>query len=200
MIKNNKSVRLTLAHINDTHSYFEPQPLQLQLNIDGKSISPYVSNGGFARIATRAKQLKEKALDQKRDFLFVHAGDSFQGTLYFSLFKGMANSDMLNTLGIDLMALGNHELDTGNGPVADFLDRIQFPLLAGNWDLSCELKTKPHHLNGRENLFSYLPDKKCARWLTRLVDEEPVAIFGLALDKMADIANVDPDTPFINAF
>ncbi len=36
--------------------------------------------------------------------------------------------------------------------------------------------------------------------MTRVVDGEPIAIFGVSLDKMADIANVDPDTPFVNAF
>ena len=199
MIENNKPVRITLAHINDTHSYFEPQSLQLQLNIEGKNISPYVSNGGFSRIATRAKQLKATALQHNRDFIFIHAGDCFQGTLYFSLFKGEANSAMLNALGIDAMALGNHELDMGNEPVAAFLDRIQFPLLAGNWDLSNELKTKSHHLSGRANLFSYQADQQTARWVMRVVDGEPVAIFGVSLDKMADIANVDPDTPFTDA-
>ncbi|MGB5444612.1 MAG: bifunctional UDP-sugar hydrolase/5'-nucleotidase [Psychromonas sp.] len=200
MMKNNKPVKITLAHINDTHSYFEPQSLQLQLNIDGKSISPYVSNGGFSRIATRVKQLKAAAVQHNRDFIFVHAGDCFQGTLYFSLFKGKANSEMLNALGIDVMALGNHELDMGNEPVAAFLDRIQFPLLAGNWDLSNEVTTKSHRLKGRPNLFSYQPVEQTASWITRVVDDQPIAIFGLSLDKMADITNVDPDTPFINAF
>ncbi|QUM76721.1 bifunctional metallophosphatase/5'-nucleotidase [Moritella sp. 24] len=200
MMKKNKPVRITLAHINDTHSYFEPQSLQLQLNIDGKIISPYVSNGGFSRIATRAKQLKARALQHNRDFMFLHAGDCFQGTLYFSLFKGKANSDMLNALGIDVMTIGNHELDMGNEPVAEFLDRIKFPLLAGNWDLTNEITTKSHYLNGRTNLLSYQPDTQTARWMTRVLDDEPVAIFGVSLDKMADIANVDPDTPFVNAF
>jgi len=199
MIKNNKPAKITLAHINDTHSYFEPQSLQLQLNVDGENISPYVSNGGFARIATRAKQLRAEAQQNHRDFVFVHAGDCFQGTLYFSLFKGRANSEMLNALGIDMMAIGNHELDMGNEPVAAFLDRIDFPMLAGNWDLSNELTTKSHSLRGRTNLLSYQPDKKIAQWITRLVDDEPIAIFGISLDKMSDIANVDPDTPFVNA-
>jgi 5'-nucleotidase len=200
MIKNNKPAKITLAHINDTHSYFEPQSLQLQLNIDGKTIAPYVSNGGFARIATRAKQLKATAQQKHRDFLFVHAGDCFQGTLYFSLFKGKANSEMLNALGIDMMAIGNHELDMGNEPVAAFLDRIEFPMLAGNWDISNELPNKSHTLKGRANLLSYLPEQKIAQWITHLVDDEPIAIFGISLDKMGDIANVDPDTPFVNAF
>ena len=200
MIRNNKSVKITLAHINDTHSYFEPQPLQLQLTIDGKALSPYVSNGGFSRIATRVKQLKAAAIQNNREFMFVHAGDCFQGTLYFSLFKGKANSDMLNALGIDMMTIGNHELDMGNEPVATFLDRIQFPLLAGNWDLSNEIQTKTHRLSGRSNLLSYQASDQTAPWITHIIDDEPVAIFGLSIDKMADIANVDIDTPFVNAF
>lgn len=200
MIKNNKSVKITLAHINDTHSYFEPQPLQLQLNIEGKNISPYVSNGGFSRIATRVKQLRANALEQQRDFLFLHAGDCFQGTLYFSLFKGKANSDMLNALDIDMMTIGNHELDMGNEPVATFLDRIKFPMLAGNWDLSNELKNKSHQLSGRRNLYCYQPETKTAQWITKIVDDEPIAIFGLSLDKMSVIASVDADTPFVDSF
>lgn len=200
MIKNNKPVRITLAHINDTHSYFEPQALQLQFNIDGEKISPFVSNGGFSRIATRVKQLKTNALAHDRDFLFMHAGDCFQGTLYFSLFKGKANAEMLNALGIDMMTIGNHELDMGNEPVASFLDRITFPLLAGNWDLSNELNTKSHRLNGRSNLIAYQSKDKTAQWITRIVDGEPIAIFGLSIDRMADIANVDLDTPFVDSY
>jgi len=199
MIKTHKPVKITLAHINDTHSYFEPQPLQLKLDIDGTRISPYVSNGGFSRIATRVQQLKTLAKAKSRDFIFMHAGDCFQGTLFFSLFKGKANSDMLNTLGIDMMTIGNHELDMGNQPIAEFLDRIKFPLLAGNWDLSNELKNKNHQLNNRSNLLSYQNSSQTAQWLTKVVDGERVAIFGLSLEKMTEIANVDLDTPFVNA-
>ncbi len=194
-----KAARLTIAHINDTHSYFEPNSLQLTLTIDGQIIRPYVSAGGFARIVTRAQQLKQQARQQQRGFLFLHAGDCFQGTLYFSLFKGQANADMLNALQLDAMVLGNHELDMGNEPVAQFLRRIDFPFLAGNWDISAEQQDKKTHLSGQTNLLSYQPEQQCAAWLTHYVDEEAVAIFGLSLDKMADISNPDSDTPFVDA-
>ncbi|WP_413693260.1 hypothetical protein [Psychromonas sp. KJ10-2] len=78
MIINNKPAKLTLAHINDTHSYFEPQALPLKLSIDGQEISPYVSNGGFSRIATRVKQLKVIAAEKNSPFLFLHARDCFK--------------------------------------------------------------------------------------------------------------------------
>ncbi|WP_105902032.1 bifunctional metallophosphatase/5'-nucleotidase [Vibrio gangliei] len=200
MTSNNaQTVSLTLAHINDTHSYFEPSSLQLSLNIDGQTLSPYVSAGGFARIATRAEQLKQQALQQNKGFLFLHAGDCFQGTLYFSLFKGKANADMLNALDIDAMALGNHELDMGNEPVARFLQRIQFPLLAGNWDVSQESAKKSIRVSDSENLVPYQPLTQHAGWITKQVQGTPIAIFSLALDKMADISNPDQDTPFLNA-
>lgn len=197
--KSNTPLRLTLAHINDTHSYFEPTSLQLDLRLDGQRLQPYVSAGGFARIATRANQLRDEAARQQRGFLFLHAGDCFQGTLYFSLFKGKANADLLNALNIDAMALGNHELDMGNEPVAHFVERIQFPLLAGNWDLSGENTEKAYRLQAHPRIHSFQPESATAQWIQKVVDGEPLAIFGLSLDKMADISNPDPDTPFVDA-
>lgn len=197
--KNNKPAKIKLAHINDTHSYFEPTSLQLTLNVEGQTLEPYVSAGGFARIASRKKQLQQVAKEQDQAFLFLHAGDCFQGTLYFSLFKGEANATMLNALNIDAMALGNHELDMGNLPVAQFAQQINFPLLAGNWDLSNEDESKPVRLNTNEKLITYDPQSQTANWIVKHAQGEPIAIFSLALDKMADISNPDPDTPFVNA-
>lgn len=194
-----RTTRVRIAHINDTHSYFEPTTVQLDLDIQGQAHKPYVSVGGFARIKSRADQLKAQAKNQQRDFMFLHAGDCFQGTLYFSLFKGKANSDMLNRLDLTAMTLGNHELDIGNGPVAEFAKDINFPLLCGNWDLSNEDVSKAHRLTGTSSLRPYNNETKAAHWLVQEVGEEKIAIFGLSIDKMADIANPDPDTPFVNA-
>lgn len=186
-----KPITLTVAHINDTHSYFEPTALSL----NGR----YISLGGFARIATRAAQLRTQAQQQQRGFLFLHAGDCFQGTLFFSLFKGEANAELLNALQIDAMTLGNHELDVSNELVAQFIRRINFPLLAGNWDLSNERQDKNFCMANNSNLFSFNAKNKRADWIIKEVDAEPIAIFGLSIDKMIEIANPDPDTPFVNS-
>ncbi|WP_112478028.1 bifunctional metallophosphatase/5'-nucleotidase [Vibrio variabilis] len=193
MTINNKPLSLTVAHINDTHSYFDPTSLALSIAHNGHQCQPYVSAGGFARIAARVKQLKNSHTSD--DFLFLHAGDCFQGTLYFSLFKGEANAVMLNALGIDAMALGNHELDMGNEPVGKFLREIDFPLLAGNWNVSGELR-KQYPLKSHPNLMDFDHQTHTAKWIEKRVGEERVAIFGLSLDKMADIANPDCDTTF----
>ncbi|MEZ8025199.1 bifunctional UDP-sugar hydrolase/5'-nucleotidase [Vibrio sp. 1F255] len=199
MTKKNKPTKIVLAHINDTHSYFEPTSLQLSLKMNNHIIEPYVSAGGFARISTRFKQIKQDAQRQKVGTLFLHAGDCFQGTLYFSLFKGKANADLLNALNIDAMTLGNHELDMGNEPVAIFAKRIKFPLLAGNWNLSNEDINKTHTLADNDIVKPYRPETRSASFITKEFDGEKVAIFGLSIDKMAGIANPDIDTPFENA-
>ncbi|AVF68494.1 MULTISPECIES: bifunctional metallophosphatase/5'-nucleotidase [Vibrio] len=200
MNNNHKPVRIKLAHINDTHSYFEPTSLQLKLKINNElTLEPYVSAGGFSRIATRVEQLRDDAQRQGHGMLFLHAGDCFQGTLYFSLFKGKANADLLNALKIDAMALGNHELDMGNEPVALFCQRTQFPLLAGNWDLSNESLKKPHLISDCKDVYSYQPDTQSAQYIVKEFHGERVAIFGLSIDKMSDIANPDADTPFHSA-
>ncbi|WP_372379177.1 bifunctional UDP-sugar hydrolase/5'-nucleotidase [Vibrio natriegens] len=200
MNKNHKPVRIKLAHINDTHSYFEPTSLQLKLQINKEvTLEPYVSAGGFSRIATRVEQLRDDAHRQGHGMLFLHAGDCFQGTLYFSLFKGKANADLLNALQIDAMALGNHELDMGNEPVAQFCQRTNFPLLAGNWDLSNESVSKTHRVSDCGNVLSYQHQTQSAQYMVKEFDGVPVAIFGLSIDKMSDIANPDADTPFVAA-
>lgn len=198
MKKKNRAARIRVAHINDTHSYFEPTSLQLELTIGQQSYAPFVSAGGIARIKTRAQQLKLQAEQAKRSFLFLHAGDCFQGTLYFSLFKGEANAVMLNQLGLDAMAIGNHELDMGNLPVAEFAQRIDFPLLAGNWDLTNERQDKPKTLRCNPAIYSYKPQSRSAQWVIKHVGDESIAIFSLALDKMAEISNPDIDTPFVS--
>ncbi|MFA0087356.1 bifunctional UDP-sugar hydrolase/5'-nucleotidase [Vibrio sp. 10N.261.51.F12] len=196
MIKANKPLKLTIAHINDTHSYFEPTSLQLNVEIDNQEFHPFVSAGGFARIKTRVEQLKSS--HNSEDFLFLHAGDCFQGTLYFSLFKGEANSDLLNALELDAMTLGNHELDMGNEPVGQFVRSIHFPFLAGNWNLS-EEGDKTFPINNLTNVYHFDPLTRTAQWIEKVVNGETVAIFGLSIDKMADIANPDSDTVFENA-
>ncbi|WP_425244298.1 bifunctional metallophosphatase/5'-nucleotidase [Vibrio gelatinilyticus] len=195
----NKTLTITLAHINDTHSYFEPTSYQFRIEVENQVYSPFVSVGGFARLASRAQQLKANALAKNQGFLFLHAGDCFQGTLYFSLFKGKANAELLNALSIDAMALGNHELDMGNDPVGQFVRQINFPLLAGNWDLSNEYKDKLNPLRNLNNIYSFDDETRSAKYIVRDIDGERIAIFGLSLDLMADIANPDIDTPFVNA-
>ncbi|USH05545.1 bifunctional metallophosphatase/5'-nucleotidase [Grimontia kaedaensis] len=190
-------ITLSIAHINDTHSHFEPTPISLAVKDLEDRI--YANVGGFARISSVVKSFKQEAENDTDGFLFLHAGDCFQGTLYYSLFKGEANATLLNMLNLDAMALGNHELDLGNAAVSKFLDQITFPFLAGNWDVSRELPNKEFPVKGKAPLLPYDSELKIASVLTKEFGGKKVAIFSVALDKMADIAMPDPDTPFVNS-
>ncbi|MCW5940068.1 MAG: 5'-nucleotidase C-terminal domain-containing protein [Fimbriimonadaceae bacterium] len=114
--------KLTLLHVNDTHSRIEPSVM------NRKEI------GGMARLATLLDQFR--ASDPNP--VFVHAGDAFQGTLYFNVYEGLADLAVLKQLGVDVMALGNHEFDRGPGVLANFVRLAQFPILSANLDLSRE--------------------------------------------------------------
>ncbi|MGF1703866.1 bifunctional metallophosphatase/5'-nucleotidase [Photobacterium makurazakiensis] len=196
----NRPAKITIAHINDTHSHFEPSSVSLTLprEVLNSETSVFSSCGGFSRVSSAVQDVKRQAYLNDREFMFVHAGDCFQGTLYFSLYKGVANARLLNAIGIDAMALGNHELDMGNNVVADFMDLANFPLLAGNWDLSKEHQTKSNPLLPKENVLAFDNKAGHAKYLVKDVAGEPVAIFGLAIENMAGIANPDPDTAFLN--
>ncbi|OEE65181.1 bifunctional metallophosphatase/5'-nucleotidase [Enterovibrio norvegicus] len=188
---------LSIAHINDTHSHFEPTPVSL--SVKGQEKRVYATSGGFARIKTVATQFRENAEREGNAFLFLHAGDCFQGTLYYNLFKGDANAKLLNMLDLDAMALGNHELDLGNTAVSKFLDHISFPLLAGNWDVSQEIQNKPCPLKGKPLLYDFDTQEQCAKVLVKTFGDHQVAIFGVSIDKMAQIAMPDADTPFLES-
>lgn len=193
---------ITIAHINDTHSYLEPSMIQLANSLSENASDnnlPYLSVGGFSRVQTRIKQLKLAAAEDERKFLFLHAGDCFQGTLYFSLFKGIAAADMLNRLEVDAMVIGNHELDLGNDLVAEFANEINFDLLAGNWDLSSERIDKLSRLSANPRVLSYIPKSKSAQYKIILASGEPIALFGITHNLMTDISNPDADTPFTDA-
>ncbi|PKG57511.1 bifunctional metallophosphatase/5'-nucleotidase [Shewanella sp. Choline-02u-19] len=190
---------LKLAHINDTHSHFDANRLQFTIFEQQQALTLYTHSGGYARIGYQLSQAKLSAKANQQSFLFLHGGDSFQGTLYFKEFKGKANSDLLNLLKPDAMVLGNHEIDAGNGPVLDFLNDIQFPLLAGNMDLSQESQHKTARLASHPNLYDYDNDTQTAKYILKPLQDKQVAIVGITLDQMKEIARPDEDTHFINA-
>ena len=123
-------ITVTIAHMNDSHSHLEPE--SLSLSIDG--VTTYCTAGGFPRIAEKIESLR-KTQDH---LLFLHAGDLFQGTLYFTEFKGMADLELVEMMGLDAMCVGNHEFDLGPSVLADFIDQADFPVLSANADVSNE--------------------------------------------------------------
>ncbi|WP_298768667.1 5'-nucleotidase C-terminal domain-containing protein [uncultured Shewanella sp.] len=190
---------LTLAHINDTHSHFDPNEVKFHLIKENKTLTLHSRSGGYARLNHRIKLARQQAKLKQEAFLFLHGGDSFEGTLYYSQFKGKANSHLLNLLQPDAMVLGNHEMNAGNAPVKAFLDEIHFPLLAGNMDLSLEAIDKKEKMAQHKNLFDYDANTQTAKVLLKPLQDKTLAIIGITLEEMHNIARPDPDTQFRNA-
>lgn len=125
-------ITLTILHTDDLHGHLEPATV-------GRG-----TYGGYARQMTLVKQFEKT----DPNVLVLSGGDTFQGTLYYNVYNGLADLSFMNAMGYDGMAVGNHEFDNGPAPLGVFARNANFPLLAANIDVSAEpaLKDviKPH--------------------------------------------------------
>ncbi|WP_297441673.1 NAD nucleotidase [Sulfurimonas sp.] len=112
-----ENFKLSVFHLNDTHSHIDSEQLSFYTT-DG--VKTYYDAGGYPRIVTKLKELRT----QKPNSLMLEAGDTFQGTLYYSLFKGDADADAINLLGVDAYVLGNHEFDDGDAALKTFINKL----------------------------------------------------------------------------
>lgn len=114
---------LTIVHVNDTHSHFEPIRSGAQ---DG--------TGGFVEIAAYVDSVRKA--DGAENVLLLHAGDYCQGTAYFSELKGKMEISTLNLLGFDAVTLGNHEFDNGIEGLERMIPQLEMPVVVCNYDFS----------------------------------------------------------------
>ena len=115
--------RLTILHVNDTHSHLEPE----------RSGERKGLGGVIERAAYRDSVVKA---DGKRNVLLLHAGDFSQGTSYFSVLGGDIEIDLINAMKYDCITLGNHEFDNGVDELARRLANVKCPVVCANYDFS----------------------------------------------------------------
>lgn len=151
---------LTILHTNDTHSHIEEYDGSTT-TCPAESEAAGLCIGGVARRATLLADLRASAPDGNA--ILIDAGDSFNGTLYFSVYKGEESARFMNLLGYQAMAVGNHEFDNGPAHLADFLDHVEIPVLSANIDTSAEP----------------LLDGRLAPYTVIDVNGEPVGVIGL---------------------
>lgn len=128
---------ITILHTNDFHARFEPiskydSGCSAEDNTEGKCF------GGSARLVTAIEAAKARA----GNWLLVDGGDQFQGTLFYTYYKGKASAEMMNKMGYDAMTVGNHEFDDGPEVLRGFMDAVGFPVLMSNADVSREALLK----------------------------------------------------------
>ncbi len=122
------SFRTNILHFNDNHSHLIEE--NYDLKIDG--VTTRVKVGGIGRILQKINEVRGTLENP----LVLHAGDAMQGTLYYTLFKGDADVEMLNLFNLDAMTYGNHEFDDGNTNLLRLSKMMNFPLVSANVDFS----------------------------------------------------------------
>lgn len=120
-LANPRRIRISLLQTNDTHSRIDPFPM------DG---SRNQGLGGIARRATLVERIRR----QNPFTLLVDAGDTFQGTPYFNLFKGRVEYVTMSACGYDAATPGNHEFDNGVVALSDVLQYAKFEMVNCNFD------------------------------------------------------------------
>ncbi|MCX6646740.1 MAG: bifunctional metallophosphatase/5'-nucleotidase [bacterium] len=125
--------KLTILHTNDTHARI------LQVNSSGGTCNDEDAAAGecFGGVARRATMINQIRVE-KGNVLLLDAGDQFQGTLFYTQYKGMEAQTFMNMLGYDAMTLGNHEFDDGTVTLTDFVSGLEFPVVSSNIDFSGE--------------------------------------------------------------
>jgi len=108
---------LTILHTNDAHSHLA---------------ADYKGRYGAAKISYMALQVRA-AYD---NVLLLDAGDYTMGTVFFTVFEGEADRDVMNIIGYDAMTLGNHEFDKGNAGMLKFFEGLETPIVNANIDFS----------------------------------------------------------------
>jgi 5'-nucleotidase / UDP-sugar diphosphatase len=126
---------LHILHVNDLHSRIEPinrfdSTCSAEDETEGKCF------GGVARLATKVAELRAALEAEGQNVILLDAGDQFQGSLMYTTYKGAVEAEFMQAIGFDAMAVGNHEFDDGPAGLAAFLDKVGFPVISGNIDVS----------------------------------------------------------------
>ncbi|MBP2098968.1 LPXTG-motif cell wall-anchored protein [Enterococcus rivorum] len=112
---------VTIMHTNDVHGRMEG---------NGKDVL------GMARLKTY-KDIEEPEL-------LIDAGDALQGLPISNFSKGMDMVEIMNAVGYDAMAVGNHEFDFGFETAMKYQEAMNFPLLSANTYKGNERIFKPY--------------------------------------------------------
>ncbi|KAM0273991.1 hypothetical protein ACHAQH_008048 [Verticillium albo-atrum] len=162
---------MSFFHINDVHSHLD------EFSSSGTDCTRPERGcfGGYARVKHAIDELRP----QYENSLFLNAGDEFQGTLFYTFYKGEKIAETINQLGFDAMTLGNHEFDGGDDELGDFLLNLTFPVISANI-----VSTHPA-LN--QTILPY-----------KIYEEHGVAVIGCTTETTANIANPGPGTQFLD--
>ncbi|MFA5972449.1 MAG: bifunctional metallophosphatase/5'-nucleotidase [Lentimicrobiaceae bacterium] len=115
---------LTIVQMNDTHAYFD---IHQEMFWQGDH-AEYRQAGGYARIATIVKQIRDES---QGNCLFCDCGDTLHGTYPALVTQGQAMIPILNSLGLDAMT-AHWEFAYGPKVFNQRVAELNYPMLANN--------------------------------------------------------------------
>ncbi len=115
--------KISILHFNDFHGHLEPFK---------RHYKDTQAWGGLMRMATLVKRIRQENESKGIETLFLSSGDTLQGSLLSTAFKGEAEFLALDKLGLTAMAVGNHEFDFGPERLFELERMVNFPLLSSN--------------------------------------------------------------------
>lgn len=135
--------KLTILHTNDVHSRLDPFPADAGAN---------AGKGGIAARAALINNIRQEG----NPVLLLDAGDIFQGTPYFNLYKGEPEIRAMTKMGYEATIMGNHDFDAG---LENFANQVSahanFPVVMCNYDFSntpMENRYQPYKIIRKGNL------------------------------------------------
>ena len=158
------ALELPIMHINDTH-------------------------GNVQKLAFMVDEI-DKYRAAHDNAILLHAGDAFTGTLYFNQFRGQADLEILNLMGVDAMIFGNHEFDfgnTGHTDLAEFVKKADFPFIASN--VNFEGNTALRDFETNESMVENPENGKIYDSIILDVDGQKVGVFGVTTEDTINIAS-----------
>ncbi|MCW1934640.1 bifunctional metallophosphatase/5'-nucleotidase [Pararhodobacter zhoushanensis] len=176
------ATELHILHFNDFHSRVEPinrfnSTCSAGDEAEGKCF------GGAARLFTLINQMRDAITAEGNPVLVLSAGDESQGSLYFTTYGGAVEAEMNLRIGLDAMAVGNHEFDNGPEGLLVFADQDQYPIVAANIDVS------------QNNLLA----GRIVPWAILETGGLRVGIVGALTEDTPDIASPGPTIAFSSA-
>lgn len=126
--------QVSILHTNDVHSRLDPFPM------DG---GKWQGLGGVAARASLIADIRSK----NEEVLLLDAGDIFQGTPFFNVYKGEPEIKAMSMMKYDAVTMGNHDFDAGLENFANQLQYAGFPVLLCNYDFTqtpMEGKSQPY--------------------------------------------------------
>ncbi|MDF2532607.1 MAG: yfkN [Clostridia bacterium] len=101
----------------------------LTMNDFHGSLAGDAKNAGAAKLATYFEAEKKA---NPNGTVILSAGDMFQGSADSNLLYGKPVLAVMNSIGFEAMAIGNHEFDWGLDKLQTLSDKAEFPFLAAN--------------------------------------------------------------------